>query len=59
MEEIKIKSNKELNKLLSEKREALMNFRFKLSSGKAKNMKEGKNLRKEIAKILTKLNKNG
>lgn len=57
MKEFKTKSKTELNKLLSEKKEALMHFRFKLSSGKAKNMKEGHNLKKDIAKIMTELNK--
>lgn len=57
MKDIKTKSKGELQKLLIEKREALMEFRFKLSSGKVKDMKEGKNLGRDIAKILTRLNK--
>lgn len=57
MKDIKTKSKGELQKLLIEKREALMEFRFKLSSGKVKDMKKGKNLGRDIAKILTRLNK--
>lgn len=57
MKEFKVKSKIELKKLLYEKKEALMRFRFKLSSGKAKNIKEGRNLKKDIAKIMTELNK--
>lgn len=57
MKEIKTKSKNELKRLLLEKREALRRFRFQLSSGKSKNIKEGRNLRREIAKILTEINK--
>ena len=41
-ENLKNKSDKELKHLLAEKRGLLMDFRFKISSGKAKNVKEGK-----------------
>jgi len=48
--------NKELNKLLEEKRTKLFDFRFNIIGGKMKNVKEGKMLRKEIARILTEQN---
>jgi|TARA_Y100000310_G_scaffold345866_1_gene471901 ribosomal protein L29 len=53
MSEFKKKNDSELLKLLSEKRTALRNFRFSVSGGKVRNIKEGKLLRKGIAQILT------
>ena len=46
----------ELEAILSEKRESLRKFRFGVSGSKIKNTKEGRNLRKEIAQILTAIN---
>jgi ribosomal protein L29 len=57
MKELIKKTQKELIQLLSEKREALRVFRFALSGSKTKNIKEGQNLRKDIARIMTLLNK--
>jgi len=54
--DLKNKIDKDLNKTLSEKRAELREFRFGLSGSKTKNIKKGKNLRKEIARILTELN---
>lgn len=51
--EFREKSEKELEKILSEKRKKLQEVRFNLSSGRVKNTKEARNLRKEIARILT------
>ena len=51
METLKKKKEIELKKLLNEKKEALRSFRFGLSGSKVKNIKEGRNLRKDIAKI--------
>ena len=51
------KTEKELKVLLTEKREALRVFRFAMSGGKTKNLKEGAKLKKEIAQIMTILNK--
>ncbi len=51
--DIRKKSMTELDKELREKAGALNDFRFGISSGKIKNTKTGKNLRKEIAQILT------
>jgi len=47
----------ELENLLAEKREALRKFRFGIAGSKNRNVKEGKNLRKEIAQILTEIRK--
>ncbi len=56
MAKIKGKSEKDLLKLLNEKREALRKFRFGISGSKTRNVKEGQNTRKDIARILTELN---
>ncbi len=55
MKDIKGKSEKELLKLLDEKREALRVFRTSMSGGKAKNVRESRTLRKDVARILTEL----
>lgn len=54
--EIRQKSEKELQNLLSTKREKLRSLKFDLSSGKVKNVKEIREVKKDIAKILTVLN---
>lgn len=51
----KDKIDKDLIKLLGEKKDALSNFRFGISGSKTKNLKEGKNIKKEIAGILTEI----
>ncbi len=53
MKELKDKTEKDLNSLLAEKRIALRSFRFGASGSKSRNVREGRNLRKEIASILT------
>ncbi len=52
METIRSKDEKELTKLLAEKREALREFRFTMKGSRIRNTKEGSVLRKEIARIL-------
>lgn len=47
----------DLVKALYDKREALSNFRFGSAGSKSKNVKEGSHIRKDIARILTELNK--
>ena len=47
------KNDADLNKDLIEKREALRSFRFGMSGSKTRNVKEGQNLRIEVARILT------
>ena len=56
MTAFKNKTSDDLKKLLAEKRKALQTFMFNMSGPKTKNVKEGKNLRKEIAQIMTELN---
>ena len=56
MKELFKKTKAELETILSEKRESLRKFRFGVSGSKIKNTKEGRNLRKEIAQILTVVN---
>jgi len=51
--ELKLKSDKELERLLDEKRQAVWNFRFGVTGAKVRNVKEGQVLRREIARILT------
>lgn len=53
MKEIKEKSEKELQKLLGEKREKIRQLRFNLSGGKLKNVAEIKMIKKDIARIST------
>lgn len=57
MKELIKKTEKELKALLVEKREALRVFKFAMVGGKVKNMKEGASIKKEIAQIMTLLNK--
>jgi ribosomal protein L29 len=57
MKELLKKTEKELKQLLAEKKVALRVFRFALSGSKTRNLKEGQNLKKEIAQIMTLLNK--
>lgn len=55
MANVKDKSEKDLKKLLNEKKESLRNFRFEIAGSKVRNVKEAKNTRKEIARIETEL----
>jgi len=57
MSEFKDKKENELVKTLEDKRLALKNFRFGIAGSKTRNVKEGRVLRKDIARILTELNK--
>ncbi len=56
IKELKNKSGKELGTLLTEKRNALRTFRFSVSGSNTRNVREGRAIRKDIAKILTLLN---
>ena len=53
--ELKLLPKSELQNILREKRDSLRKFYFTLSKGKVKNIKEAKNTKKDIARILTKL----
>ncbi|MEK7150448.1 MAG: 50S ribosomal protein L29 [Patescibacteria group bacterium] len=55
MSEYKNKTEKEIDKLLNEKREALRNFRFAISGSKTRNLREGRNTRREVARLMTEL----
>lgn len=55
--ELNVKTEKELKTMLSEKRLALRNFRFAVAGSKNRNVKEGKSLRKDIARMLTIMSK--
>jgi ribosomal protein L29 len=57
MSEFKDKTEKELIKLLNEKRTALRDFRFGVAGSKIRNVKEGRGIKKDIAQILTEFNK--
>jgi len=56
MKDFKKKSVKDLETLLREKREELRAFRFATAGSRTRNVREGRNARKEIAHILTELN---
>jgi ribosomal protein L29 len=56
MATVKDTSTESLQAELSEKREALRVFRFGGAGSRSRNVREGRNLRKEIARILTELN---
>ena len=55
--ELRQKTKPELQKMLWDSREKLRAFRFDLASGKVKNVREIRKLKKEIARVLTLLNK--
>lgn len=46
----------ELHKALADKREALRAYRFAGAGSRSRNVKEGKTMRKDIARVLTALN---
>ena len=46
-----------MQKLVADKREALRVFRFEGAGSRTRNVREGRNLRREIAQILTELRK--
>lgn len=56
MSDFKNKNDKELHKMIAEKRLALQAFRFGSSGSKTRNVKEGRGLRREIARMQTELN---
>lgn len=53
IKELQHKSKAELLKLLTEKREKLRQLRFDLAGGKIKNVREIRETKKDIARILT------
>lgn len=51
--DFKNKSPKELETILTEKQVALRNFRFAIAGSNTRNVREGRAMRKDIARILT------
>lgn len=51
--ELRQRTKSELQKLLQAHRERLRQLRFDLSSGKVKNVREIRKIKKDIARILT------
>ncbi|PIR72868.1 MAG: 50S ribosomal protein L29 [Candidatus Nealsonbacteria bacterium CG10_big_fil_rev_8_21_14_0_10_36_23] len=51
--ELRQRPKPELQKLLAENREKLRQLRFDLASGKVKNVREIRKIKKDIARILT------
>ena len=56
MKDFKNKTKSELVSILSSKRNALKDFRFGIAGSKVRNVKEGKALKKDIARVLTLIN---
>lgn len=52
------KNKDDLMKFISEKREALRAFRFAKEGSKTRNVREGRNLRRDIARALTAMSVN-
>ena len=57
-ENLKIENNDDLKNKLILLQESLRVLRFKSQGSRSKNVKEEKNLKKQIARILTEINKN-
>jgi ribosomal protein L29 len=55
--ELEKKTTDDLMKALAEKREVLRSFRFAKEGSKTRNVREGRNVRREIARVMTELNK--
>lgn len=53
VQELRQKSKEELQKLLADSREHLRSLKFDLASGKVKNVREIRQIKKDIARILT------
>ena len=53
--DFKKKTDEDLNRTLSEKRSDLKDFRFGLSGSKTKNVKKGKEIKRDIARVLTEM----
>lgn len=57
MADITVQSTEDLKKEIAEKRAALRTFRFGGAGSRTRNVREGRNLRKDIARILTEIRK--
>ena len=56
MTDIKKQSVADLQKEIADKRESLRAFRFGEAGSRTRNVREGRNLRKDIARLLTEIN---
>ena len=56
LKELRGKSKEELEKMLKAQREVVRDFRFKDSNKQLKNVRDLRNAKKDVAKILTVLN---
>jgi len=56
VKELRQKSEKELHKILDESREKLRQLNFDLASGKVKNVREIRKIKRDIARMLTIIN---
>lgn len=54
--DLKNKNDKNLQKELSEKRESVRAFRFGIAGSKVRNVKEGRDTKRQIARVLTEFN---
>lgn len=54
--ELRQKSPVELHRLLNEKREQLRDRRFKVAQGQQKDVREIRELKQDIARLMTKMN---
>jgi ribosomal protein L29 len=57
IKELKVKSKEELNKLLSDNRDKLRDLKFKVANRQLKDVRGIRKLKREIARMLTVLNK--
>ena len=55
MDDLKKEALGNLQKSLADKRESLRTFRFEGEGSRRRNVREGRNLRRDIARILTEL----
>jgi ribosomal protein L29 len=53
MKDLKKKTKAELEKMLEEKKVALNAFKFGIAGSKIKNVREGRNIKREIAQAIT------
>ena len=56
MNDIRKQSDRELEKLLSEERARVRQFRFDVTGSKVKNVKMGANAKRSVARMLTEIN---
>ena len=59
IKELREKTEVELRALLKDKREALRKFRFEMAHSKTKNTKEAREIKKDVARVLTLLSARG